>query len=218
VVLIIVKNMNFLQISLTNKCNMDCSYCPIAKWRNNPEFPNTLSNDLLIPFLRDRISPSDWHIELTGGEPALYNGLDELLIWLQQRGYKGLVKTNGTLPVFSVPNFKRIAAFHDLDNPPVWFDEILIISRHKYIAPHMRKARVCIKNKWKYKLIKYSDGGLLYGGRHDYKKMLFITPDGKLRPCNADHETENYLPSWIEPKKICGHCKAACDFEIFMRD
>jgi MoaA/NifB/PqqE/SkfB family radical SAM enzyme len=210
--------VNLLQISLTNKCNIACACCPIAKWRNSPAFPNTLANEILIPFLEERIDPNEWRIELTGGEPALYGGLPELLQWLQQRGYKGLVKTNGTLPIPSVPGFRRVAAFHDLENPPSWFDEILIIRNPEDAAAYVERELVCIQNNWKYTFIDYS-GGLLYGRfKHSYSGTLFITPDGKLRKCNADKKTENHLPNWIEPRKLCEACKTACDFEIFMSE
>lgn len=208
--------MNLLQISLTNRCNMACGYCPVKEWRNSPDFPSTLGNEILIPFLEERISPNEWHLELTGGEPALYGGLPELLQWLQRRDYRGLVKTNGTLPVPSVPNFRRIAAFHDIERPPTYFDEILIIRNPEEAMAYVERELVCIKNGWKYTFIDYSHG-LLYGRfKHSYKDTLFITPDGKLRRCNGDRETENRLPCWTEPKKLCEACKTACDFEIFM--
>jgi MoaA/NifB/PqqE/SkfB family radical SAM enzyme len=209
--------MNLLQISLTNRCNMACGYCPVKEWRNNPDFPNTLANETLVLFLEQRIDPNEWHLELTGGEPALYGGLPELMQWLQRHGYKGLVKTNGTLPVPSVPNFRRIAAFHDIERPPVYFDEMLIIRNPEDTMAYVERELVCLANGWKYTFIDYSDG-LLYGRfKHSYKETLFITPDGKLRKCNADKETENRLPGWTEPKKLCEACKTACDFEIFMR-
>jgi hypothetical protein len=210
--------MNLLQISLTNCCNLSCDYCPVAQWSNKPEYPNTLRNEALIPFLSERIKPQEWHIELTGGEPAFYEGLPVLLSWLNESGYKGLVKTNGMLPIPHTPNFKRVAAFHRLETPPAYFDEILIIKKKGDEKAYMEKVLTCESRCWPYKAIDYcKPGGLLYGRfKHHYDKMLFITPDGKLRECNADRRTETVIPGWTEPKKICEACKTACDFEIFM--
>ena len=71
--------MNFLQISLTNKCNFNCWHCPMGQWRNSvaPRWP--LCNEILIPWLEKYVEPSKWLIELTGGEPSLYPEIDELL-------------------------------------------------------------------------------------------------------------------------------------------
>ena len=48
-----------------------------------------LNNVRLIPFLYKYVDPKNWFIELTGGEPGLYNGLNELVSWLTNHQYRG---------------------------------------------------------------------------------------------------------------------------------
>ena len=121
--------INFIQISLTNKCNFSCWHCPMGKWRNSapPRFP--LCNKELFDFFSKYLDPSLWVVELTGGEPSLYGGLDYLLQWLSARGYYTLVKTNGSNNINHYDNVKIVAAFHQLLEPPKCFDEILIVDK-----------------------------------------------------------------------------------------
>ena len=101
----------------------------MGKWRNfeRPRFP--LNNCELIPFLSRFVNPQEWVIELTGGEPSLYEGIEELMEWLSGNGYRTIVKTNGSGNLPMLPNVKIVAAFHRLNKPPFNYDEYLIVDR-----------------------------------------------------------------------------------------
>jgi len=87
---------------------------------------NVLNNEAILRYLDAFISPQDWVIEITGGEPGLYPHINELLTSLNERGYWGVVKTNGTLPVHKTIRFQRIAAWHT--ERPTHYDLMLIIN------------------------------------------------------------------------------------------
>lgn len=207
--------MNLLQISLTNLCNKSCSYCPTEKWRNNPQYPNLLNNERLMPFL-EQLNPKEWAIELTGGEPALYIELDELLEWLQEKGFKGLVKTNGSLPIRKVPNFKIVAAFHDLDNPPECYDEILII---EYTPGFLEKIERCLREDVVYRVIQKDTNYRLQKIEHtNIERIMFINPEGCASECKAGQSRVPIEDNDIPSRATCQGCKPAIDFEKFFTE
>lgn len=212
--------LNFFQIALTTKCNLSCEHCPMAGYRNTDVPKFILTNDRLIPWIEKNIKPYKWIIELTGGEPALYNGIDELVEWLNLNGYRGLIKTNGMLPIKESVSFRRIAAFHQLDNPPKYFDEILIIDK----LQHLEKIEVCERNNWPYKVIGYNNENP-FNESHKFNQCAFMDPHGHPTPCKAsgvlweewpDHYALEYKS--VSLGRPCGHCKAAIDCWKFMPD
>jgi len=72
--------MKLLIISLTNKCNLNCSYCIAKRFTNTDRMPDftPLTNERLFKFL-NLLDSSEWVVELTGGEPAFYPELGELI-------------------------------------------------------------------------------------------------------------------------------------------
>lgn len=127
------------QISLTSKCNYACWHCPMAQYRNTGTPKYALTNKRLIPWLEANLDPSRWVLELTGGEPSLYEGIDELVEWLSTHSYRTIIKTNGSNPIQPANGVIRVAAFHQLDNPPKYFDKILIVDK----IDREEKERIC---------------------------------------------------------------------------
>jgi len=207
--------MNLLQISLTNKCNKSCSYCPIEKWRNKEEYPNLLTNERLIPLL-ENLNPKEWAIELTGGEPALYPELNELLAWLETRGFSGVVKTNGSLPICKVPHFKIVAAFHDLNNPPECYDEILIIS---HTPDFKEKIARCLREGVVYRVIeKDTHYKATDNVKTNIEKIMFINPAGCKSECSAGSSRILLEYDSLPYRTACKGCKSAIDFEKFFTE
>lgn len=205
--------MNFLQISLTSKCNLKCKTCPMAVWRNTDNEPFVLTNERLFPWLKKWIHPNEWLIELTGGEPALYKGINKLCAWLFENGYNTLIKTNGLLEIKPVPHVRRIAAFHQLDNPPRYFDEILIVDKLEREA----KEVYCKEHGLTYRVIGFNKENP-DGATHGFDKILYVDPHGHAIGCPACtvRWEEGFDPYTIEhkmpvPVSCCKECKAAVD-------
>jgi len=206
--------MNFLQISLTNKCNLSCWHCPIKDYRNTmPKYP--IKNSELIPWIEEYFCPNDWIIELTGGEPALYDGIEELCKWLSEHRYNVLIKTNGLLPINSYKNIKRVAAFHQLNNPPKYFDEMLIIDKIDREA----KEEYCKAHNIKYHVIGYNSEHTL-DIPHKFRYMTVVNAAGhniqcfRYNPVEHDIGTDdlnriNHRRPFI--RDCCPTCKSAID-------
>ena len=212
--------LNFLQISLTSRCNFSCWHCPMADYRNvgSPEF--ALRNDRLIPWLQSNVDPNGWVIELTGGEPSLYVGIDELVEWLSKNSYKTVIKTNGSGPIASAPKVIRVAAFHRLNDPPRYFDKILVVDT----IDSEEKMRICEENGWEYKLIGLNRN-FLPGDVHHFAKCAYMDPHGHPLPCKATKVKytewpDRYALEFTGLKKTlcCKTCKAAVDCWKFLPD
>jgi hypothetical protein len=204
--------MKLLAISLTRKCNLRCPWCVGRPWVNAEPAADyaPLSNVALLPFL-GKASPGEFFVELTGGEPALYDGLDELLGYLERRGFRGTIRTNGLLPVRKTAGFKRIAAFHDYGNPPKYYDVYLIIKQLDW----ERKAKYCEENEIPYKLTPPACA-CEPPPKPSINEMAFVTDGSMARSC---HHGEGGRMIWemdeIIASNVCERCKTFVEFERF---
>ena len=213
--------LNFLQISLTNRCNFSCWHCPMKEWRNTePKFP--LNNGELVPFLERNVAPEEWVVELTGGEPTLYGGFDELLEWLSEHGYYTIVKTNGSNRIMHYENVKVCAAFHNIERPPKFYDEFLIVDR----IYSERKIAYCKEHGIPYKVVGY-DKENPDGASHGFTYISFINAAGHGCDCpaksplqkeNADgsHDFGRITDAPMQKSPCCKNCKAAIDAWRFL--
>jgi hypothetical protein len=214
--------INFLQIAITNECNFSCWHCPMGKWRNSekPKFP--LNNGELLPFLERYVDPKKWVIELTGGEPTLYEGFDELLEWMSTHGYYTLVKTNGSNPVKHYDNVKVCAAFHRLEQPPRYFDEYLIVDK----IQREEKEAYCKERGIPYKVIGYNKENP-DDATCGFTFVAFVNPAGHNLSCPADRPAQlvegcddygriNHREFFYG--RCCKTCKAAVDAWRFLPD
>ena len=212
--------LGMFQISLTSRCNFSCWHCPMAQYRNtgNPEY--ALRNERLVPWIKKNLIPSDWIIELTGGEPALYDGIDELVRFLSGHGYRVVIKTNGSMPIQPAKNVIRVAAFHQVDNPPKYFDKILVSDQ----LDREKKEEICRRNGWDYRVIAYNDRAFP-GEFHGFGKMGYMDPHGHPLPCK---DTQVQFTEWpdkyaleftgLRQNMCCRDCKAAIDCWKFIPD
>lgn len=164
-------------IALTTECNLACPTCPMGNWRGHKnKFP--LKNEELFRWLEAWFNPARTNIELTGGEPALYEGIEELCQWLSDHKYKTLIKTNGLIPIPKFEGIKRIAAWHIYDRFPVSYDEILIVDK----LDRERKEAYCIEHQIPYQVIGFNKDHS-FDIPHGYKWTCSVNPAGHCVPC-----------------------------------
>jgi len=82
-------------LSPSNKCNKSCDYCVMKKWRNNPDYPDKVTiGDLIIWLEWCPVEAGD-HVQITGGEPTLWEDLQALLDYFKYKGAFVSLLTNG---------------------------------------------------------------------------------------------------------------------------
>lgn len=164
-----------------------------------------------------------WIVELTGGEPSLYDGLGSLLEWLSNNRYYTLIKTNGSNLIKHYDNVKIVAAFHKLQEPPKCFDEILIVDKIDSVA----KKQYCESKGIPYHIIGYNtenpDGAV-----HGFTNCAYINNAGHETTCKAMPPVERVSADGIDYGRIdrnpffsgkcCARCKAAIDAWRFLPD
>ena len=225
--------MNVLTVSLISVCNYSCWYCPVKKWLMPIEewqSKRHLNNAALLQWLDKYLDPNEWFIELTGGEPGLYPEIDTLVPALADRGYNGMIKTNGSLPLPVNSHFPRITAWHQgVEEIPLYFDGIVIIENPQDCWEE--KAAYCKEHDIPYKTVLFDrqyEGQKscpAYDSDNKTEQYLHINSRGQITPCprvavevrGECYTVFNMLPP--VPLKLsdsCPRCKNIHDVELFI--
>ena len=83
-----------IQIHPTRKCNLSCLHCYSS---SAPHLKNELNINALKKFLPYAFEHGFNNISISGGEPFMYSGLEELLIFSKSLGFQNTVASNGML-------------------------------------------------------------------------------------------------------------------------
>lgn len=113
-----------IQIHPTRRCNLACLHCYSY---SAPHLRDMLDVQALKTFLEYAFDEGFNNIAISGGEPFLYNGLEELLRFAKTIGYQTTIASNGML--LKTERAKRILEYVDLiavsvDGPPTLHDYI----------------------------------------------------------------------------------------------
>jgi len=93
------REINYLRISLTDKCNLRCIYCMPEEGVTKLEHRDILSFDEIVEIVREAAKLGINKLRLTGGEPLIRRGVVELCRELKAiEGIEEIaLTTNGTL-------------------------------------------------------------------------------------------------------------------------
>ena len=100
------RNITYLRISVTDRCNLRCVYCMPAEGIKLVSHDDILSFDEIIEVVKVAVELGVNKIRITGGEPLVRKGIVELVRMISEvDGVKDLsMTTNGILlPQFAVP-------------------------------------------------------------------------------------------------------------------
>jgi len=91
------RNINYLRISVTDRCNLRCRYCMPEDGIKLIKHDEILSFDEITSFTREAVSMGITKVRITGGEPLVRKNIAELVSMLAEiRGITDLsMTTNG---------------------------------------------------------------------------------------------------------------------------
>jgi GTP 3',8-cyclase len=93
------RNLNYLRISVTDRCNLRCTYCMPEEGIQLFRHDEILSFDEIAGFTKVAVSNGVTKVRLTGGEPLVRKGVTTLVGMISEiKGIEDLsMTTNGTL-------------------------------------------------------------------------------------------------------------------------
>lgn len=93
------RDINYLRISVTDRCNLRCSYCMPEEGIRLVRHSDILTFDEITSFCRVALDNGVTKVRLTGGEPLVRRGITELVKMLSDlKGISDLsMTTNGVL-------------------------------------------------------------------------------------------------------------------------
>lgn len=89
--------LRFLFFELTDSCNLNCLHCGSNCQSSNIQFLDFNLIKKTLDEVADAYDTSDIWIELTGGEPALFPDLPEVIRYSKKLGFQCGMTSNGTL-------------------------------------------------------------------------------------------------------------------------
>jgi MoaA/NifB/PqqE/SkfB family radical SAM enzyme len=166
--------MKYFLFSITNKCNKSCDYCIVKPWRNNPEYPDTITYEETCKYFSTRLGKGDV-LEITGGEPTLVPWLETFMQFAGSLGAKVLLRTNGARMFQNKYDFLTVAFNPHGDN-----------ALRERVKPLLKKGDLIINPAiTKEDKPMFNPCGLQEHKTHPFTETRFITADGKIRPMSC---------------------------------
>ena len=93
------RHINYLRISITDRCNLRCTYCMPLEGVSHLAHEDILSYEEVLRIARIAVKEGIKKIRITGGEPLVRKGVVNLINWLSKiEGIEDLsMTTNGIL-------------------------------------------------------------------------------------------------------------------------
>ena len=101
------RNHSYLRISITEKCNLRCTYCMPAEGIALTPRPHLMTEDEIVSIAQTFVDLGVTKIRLTGGEPLVRKEAHGIIERLGQLGVQLTLTTNGLLVHDFISTFKK---------------------------------------------------------------------------------------------------------------
>ncbi|MEM0577129.1 GTP 3',8-cyclase MoaA [Flavobacterium polysaccharolyticum] len=101
------RNHSYLRISITEKCNLRCTYCMPAEGIALTPRPHLMTEDEIVTIAQTFVDLGVTKIRLTGGEPLVRKEAHSIIERLGQLGVQLTLTTNGLLIHDFISTFKK---------------------------------------------------------------------------------------------------------------
>ena len=102
-----LRTHSYLRISITEKCNLRCTYCMPAEGIALTPRPHLMTEDEIVTIAQTFVDLGVTKIRLTGGEPLVRKEAHSIIERLGQLGVQLTLTTNGLLVHDFIPTFKK---------------------------------------------------------------------------------------------------------------
>lgn len=102
------RKIDYLRVSITDRCNLRCHYCMPAEGIKEKSHSEILSYEDLIKIIKTAQKIGVDKVRITGGEPLVRLGVEDLIAGLSKLGLKDLsMTTNGVLLAEKAAELKK---------------------------------------------------------------------------------------------------------------
>ena len=144
---------NYLRISLTEKCNLRCTYCMPAEGVALSPRKELMTASEIYEIAKVFVANGVDKIRLTGGEPLVRKDFVEILKKLSTLGVKLSITTNGILVDRFIDEFKTYGLNHiNVSLDTLHEDKFKRITRRNQFSKAYKNIHLLIKNGFKVKL------------------------------------------------------------------
>lgn len=144
---------DYLRISITEHCNLRCTYCMPEEGIKLTPKPHLMAADEIISIAQTFVNLGVTKIRLTGGEPLVRKDAKEIMLRLGKLGVNLSVTTNGIL----VPNFIETFKEAGIKTINISIDSLVkdkfnAITRREYFDIVQENIELLLKEKFNVKL------------------------------------------------------------------
>jgi molybdenum cofactor biosynthesis protein A len=144
---------DYLRISITEHCNLRCTYCMPEDGISLTPKPHLMTTDEIVSIAQTFVNLGVTKIRLTGGEPLVRKDAKEVLLRLGKLGVNLTITTNGIL----VPNFIETFKEAGIKTINISIDSLVkdkfnAITRREYFDIVQKNIDLLLKENFKVKL------------------------------------------------------------------
>ncbi|MCW2119521.1 GTP 3',8-cyclase MoaA [Flavobacterium sp. 7A] len=144
---------NYLRISITEHCNLRCTYCMPAEGISLTPKPHLMTSDEIITIAQTFVNLGVTKIRLTGGEPLVRKDAKSVISRLGKLGVELTITTNGILVHDFIETFKEAGIIGlNVSIDSLKKEKFNLITRRNYFEQFWENLELLDKHDFKLRL------------------------------------------------------------------